>query len=104
MEKQIIKVRATKRGIRLWIEGSRLHGAGFVRGASYTRDVDCYNGKGVITLRLNQDGDKKVSGKTKAGSDHAIIDITASKCFEGFAIGQDVEVTYHDRAIYLEAK
>ena len=100
MTTQNIKVRKTARGIRLWIEGDRLSNAGFNRGVKYTRTIS----HGVILLTLDIDGSKKVSGKTKSGKDHSIIDITASKPFDGFEIGQNVEVTYTQNSIVMTAQ
>lgn len=50
---------------RLWIEGQRLTDAGFHRGLRYSLTVDETAGR--ITLTLDPNGKRKVSGKRKRG-------------------------------------
>ena len=90
---QIITFRPTSRGGRLWIEGDRLTSVGFTKGSHYLRT----DGSGCITLILDAEGKRKVSGKAKP-----IIDISA-KSLDGFAIGQECLVEYRLGSITITA-
>jgi len=93
-ETQTITVRPTARGVRVWLEGDRLTRAAFVKGARYDRTIT----GGRITMVLNPDGKKKVSGKAKP-----IIDISAKQIGE-FATGQELTVHYYTGLIIITAK
>jgi hypothetical protein len=93
---QQLTVRPTKRGVRVWLEDSpnnpRLTTAGFVKGATYTREIK----DGVIVMRLTDGGKKRVSGKAKP-----IIDISA-KQLDGFTPNQEVTATYQFGLIIIK--
>lgn len=93
---QHLTVRPTSRGIRVWLEGKRLTGAGFHRGLRYTRTIT----SGRITMQLDPEGQLKVAGKTKKGTDCPIIDISA-KSLPGFEPGAAVVATFTDGAITI---
>jgi len=92
---QAVTVRPTARGVRIWLEdtanNARLSGSGFVKGARYDRIIK----NGVITMTLNPEGKKKVSGKK-----HPIIDISAKK-LEGLEAGAEVWAFYLDGEIII---
>lgn len=85
---QSLSVKPTSRGVRVWLEDSpnqpRLAQSGFVKGARYTRTI----ANGVITMRLDPEGKKKVSGKQRP-----IIDISA-KHLDGLNAGDELTAVY----------
>lgn len=85
---QQVTVRKTARGMRVWIEdtknNSRLSDAGFTAKARYDRVIK----DGVITMTLNPEGKKGVSGKA-----YPLID-TSGKQLDGFEIGDELTVYY----------
>ena len=94
MKQQLLKVRKTARGVRMWLEGEdRLHHAGMTRGTRYSREIS----DGAIYLWVDPKGRYKVSGKLnkKTGEWRPIIDITG-KAFPGFDVGDDVTATFYD--------
>ena len=95
MSIQALTVRPTARGVRIWLEDTpnygRLSGSGFVKGARYDRAIK----NGVITMTLNREGKKKVSGKK-----HPIIDISAKR-LEGLEAGAEVWAFYLDGEIII---
>lgn len=65
------KIGKNRERARLWMEGSKLQAAGFIRGATYRIDTTPHG----ITLSLDPDGTHKVSGKERDGHETPIIDI-----------------------------
>ena len=83
-------VKQTTRKLRIWIEGNRLSACGFKWHKRYTRTIT----KGVITLKLDDNGPLKVAGRKRGEKELPIIDISLTE-IEGFKAGQTVTVTYH---------
>lgn len=87
---------------RIWIEGNRLVGVGFIRGAEYSRQWN--RGKLILVLKGNDDPrniEKScfvVSGK----SDKPIIDITGKAIVEAFGAREYVNVTFQPGYITIE--
>ena len=82
---------------RIWLEGKRLTAAGIGRGDRFrTHKVD-----DGVNIAIDPDGRRKVSGK----GDRPIIDIVGSDVkYWGFDIGDDVEVTYNYKWIFIRRK
>lgn len=80
---------------RLWIEGVKLGAAGFVRGARYTIAFD----DGRMTLALDEEGTRAVSGKTRNGRDIPILDIALKELEAHFGPGSRVRVVFTDGRI-----
>jgi DNA (cytosine-5)-methyltransferase 1 len=77
---------------RVWLEGKELADAGFVRHARY--DVVFLQPAG-ISLTLNPNGKRAVSGKQKAdGSWHPIIDITGAKVADSILDSERINVRF----------
>lgn len=93
---QQVTVRKTARGMRVWIEdtkhNSRLSNAGFTAKARYDRTIK----DGVITMTLNPEGKKGVSGKA-----YPLID-TSGKQLDGFEIGDELTAYYFDGQIIIK--
>ena len=94
---QEYKIGSNRGRPRIWLEGKRLTASGIGRGDRFiTHNVD----EGV-TIQITPDGRRKVSGK----GDRPIIDIVGSDVKHwGFDIGDDVEVTYNYRWIFIRRK
>ena len=92
MEKQVSyqTIGENKRRPRLWIEGIKLNTAGFERGAAYTVQID----DGIMTLTLDPNGTRRVSGKTRGSRDIPILDIALKELEENFDIGTRVRVVF----------
>lgn len=58
---------------RIWIEGAKLSVAGFTRHASYSV---CDHADGVLVLKLDDNGLRRVAGRTRNEKDIPIIDLT----------------------------
>jgi hypothetical protein len=69
---KVIRLGVNRGNPRLWLEGSTLTEALFHRGALYTAVImdDL-----AIVLRLDMNGKRRVSGKTRNGKDWPIIDM-----------------------------
>jgi hypothetical protein len=84
---------------RLWLEGPVLANAGFTRGARYSVLI---TDSGII-MELNQEGKRRVAGKSKAdGSDHPIIDMNGANLLP-FA-GVDLTLTAFAGRIVIERR
>jgi DNA (cytosine-5)-methyltransferase 1 len=84
---------------RVWIEGKDLVAAGFTSGNRFDIEFS-YN---LITLTLNPEGMRKVSGKTKPdGTPHPIIDLIGEKVAEAIADRERVQVTYQTGKITIK--
>ncbi|MFA0809309.1 DNA cytosine methyltransferase [Microbulbifer epialgicus] len=58
---------------RIWLQGLRLELAGFVKGATYRTDYDIE--RGLIELTLDEEGNRRVSGKKKGEGFQSVVDI-----------------------------
>ena len=94
---QEYKIGANRGRPRIWLEGKRLTAVGIGRGDRFrTHKVD-----GGVNIAIDPDGRRKVSGK----GDRPIIDIVGSDVkYWGFDIGDDVEVTYNYKWIFIRRK
>ena len=94
---QEYKIGANRGRPRIWLEGKRLTAAGIGRGDRFrTHKVD-----DGVNIAIDPDGRRKVSGK----GDRPIIDIVGSDVkYWGFDIGDDVEVTYNYKWIFIRRK
>ena len=87
---------------RIWIEGKRLAGAGFIRGAEYSRQWD--RGKLILILKGHDDprNAERASFVVSGKSDKPIIDITGKAIVEAFGAGESVNVTFQPGYITIE--
>ena len=82
-------VKATKRNLRIWIEGAKLKKAGFSWHTRYTRNIE----NGVITYKVDANGELKTAGRERNGKEIPIIDLSMAS-IEGFQAGQQVTATF----------
>ena len=96
METIEIKTKAHKSGLRVWIEGDRVKGAGF----KYHRKYSTSYLDGSIILELDSDGKRKVSGRKRAGDSEwcPIIDLCGAKVSASLGDAERVSVTYNANA------
>ena len=90
---QTLKLGTHRKNRRVWLDNeSLLTGAGFHASALY--DATYYPVSKSIKLKLDDEGQRKVSKKTKGGKDVPVIDLNSSKV--GLALGdvKQVKVTY----------
>ena len=102
--KQSYIVRSNRGKSRIWIQGKRLIGAGFVPGRHYRVE----RGAGVLLYLIHADANlanikereetRKVSGKGST----PIIDLSGAGC-EPFATGDAVEITYSNGIITIRS-
>lgn len=92
------QVKATKRGIRIWLEGKKLTVAGFHWHTTYTRTIT----SGRIDLTLVDGGELTTAGRLRNGKELPIIDISASQ-LDGFPAGTMLDVTYYQGTIIIKA-
>mgnify|MGYP003137266267 CR=1 FL=1 len=102
MPKQILKLGTHRNNRRIWLDKEDLLvGAGFKAGELY---YDNYNFETqTIKLRLHDEGNRKVSKKTKAGRLVPIIDLNSTKV--GYALGmgiKEIEVHYKKGLITIK--
>ena len=94
---QEYKIGANRGRPRIWLEGKRLTAAGIGRGDR----VRTHKADDGVNIAIDPDGRRKVSGK----GDRPIIDIVGSDVkYWGFDIGDDVEVTYNYKWIFIRRK
>lgn len=100
MQEQVNKRQSTigqNRGKkRIWLEGKILALAGFVPGLRYHVELDP-NRPRVILLRLEDSGERKVSGKGKP-----IVDIMNQDHLAEFNTGDAVTVTARPGLVIIE--
>jgi DNA (cytosine-5)-methyltransferase 1 len=84
-----------KNRARLWIEGVKLNAAGFVRGARYNIHFE----DRAMTLTLDEDGARKVSGKQRHNREIPILDIALREIEDHFDPGQRVRVVFSEGKI-----
>lgn len=65
---------------RVWMQGLRLSDAGFAHGTSYRTEYNLESS--TITLILDENGDRKVSGRKKGDSVDPIVELFNAKTFE----------------------
>lgn len=87
-------IKTNKGKPRLWIEGAKLDAAGFKRGQLYNVEVTDSN----VFFTLDDEGNRKVSGRTRNGKDIPIIDCNLPQLYEVF--GQDARV----RVVFQQGK
>jgi len=94
---QEYKIGSNRGRPRIWLEGKRLTASGIGRGDRFiTHNVD----EGV-TIQITPDGRRKVSGK----GDRPIIDIVGADVKHwGFDIGDEVEITYTYKWVFIRRK
>jgi len=94
---QEYKIGSNRGRPRIWLEGKRLTAMGISRGDRFrTHKVD----EGV-NIAIDPDGRRKVSGK----GDRPIIDIVGADVKHwGFDIGDEVEIKYIYRWIFIRRK
>lgn len=93
MINQLYTVRANRGRARIWIEGSRLAGAGFAHGARYNVMATA----NILALTLADDGARKVAGAAA----RPIIDI-CGRSVAPFETGDNVSITYAAGVITIE--
>lgn len=100
MNKTVTRKVGVNRGKkRIWIEGTLLVEAGFVRGADYSCTMNAPGGG--FTLRLGRSG-RKVTGKEKAdGYQHPIIDLIGDSVAEAVGDAEAVEVNFREGVIRI---
>lgn len=82
---------------RLWIEGVKLAAAGFRRGLMYTlRETE----DSILLLRDN-DGKRKVSGRTRNNVDIPIIDLSGKMLADKFGQNSRVKVVFMENVIAI---
>lgn len=83
---------------RIWLEGLRLNECGFEKGITYSTDIDQDNK--TITLLVDPEGNKRVSGRKRKGQETytPIIDLCNT------AITEFVEGTTRIRATFSESQ
>ena len=59
---------------RVWVESPKLAAYGFTRGASIAVEF----GRKAMYVTITDDGDRKVSGRSRGGKDLSIIDVCFS--------------------------
>lgn len=82
---------------RLWMEGYKLSAAGFVTGARYT----ITHTDRAIVLRLDAQGDHKVSGRTKNTTTTPIIDLTPNHPAVAFGPETRIRVLFQHASITI---
>ena len=92
-------VNPTAKGDRIWLEGSNVAKAGFLRG--YLYNVAYHRMAGKISLTLHKEGTKKVSGRTRNGKDVPIIDLINKSIGEVFPTGTRLRVTFQKGMITI---
>ena len=102
MPKQKLTLGTHRKNKRVWLDNEKLlTDAGFKAGALY---YDNYNFETqTIKLRLHDEGNRKVSKKTKAGRLVPIIDLNSTKV--GYALGmgiEEIEVHYKKGLITIK--
>ncbi len=101
MPKQVLKLGTHRNNRRIWLDKEDLLvGAGFKAGELY---YDNYNFETqTIKLRLNDEGNRKVSKKTRSGRLAPVIDLNSTKV--GWALGNidAIEVHYKKGLITIE--
>ena len=84
------KAKKTARAMRIWIEGAKPAKAGFIPNATYTVDL---SGQ-TVTLKLDPNGPRKVTGANRDGKPRPIIDLHCQQIASAFSDGQALTVTY----------
>lgn len=84
---------------RIWIEGKLLIEAGFLSGLKLTATVK----NQVLTLAIDANGERKVSGKVKPdGSPNPIIDLTGAMIADLVGDAELVSVTFETGIITIK--
>ena len=97
------KVKKTNRSFRIWIEGNKLLQAGFAPDVRYSvrfqQENDNFDTHGRyyparICLKLDSEGDRRVTKASRNGKARPIIDLHQALVGELFPAGAWVEVAY----------
>ncbi|MFT6903886.1 MAG: DNA (cytosine-5)-methyltransferase 1 [Oleiphilaceae bacterium] len=91
------KIGSNKGRKRVWVEGRKIQKEGFIAGLQYT--VKKINGS--IVLTLCDEGEYKVSKRTKNGYDTPIIDMCSSEILEGFNEGDPLRIQVSNQKIVI---
>ena len=90
------KVKKTNRSFRIWIEGNKLLQAGFAPDARYSVhhqvSTDAYPAR--ICLKLDSEGDRRVTKASRNRKARPIIDLHQNLVGDLFAAGTEVEISY----------
>ena len=90
------KVKKTARSFRIWIEGNKLLEAGFEPNVPFSVDFDIATEAhpSRIFLKLDADGDRRVTKASRNGKARPIIDLHQALVGELFNEGDELEVFY----------
>lgn len=95
-----ITVGESKGHRRIWLEGGRLHQAGFVAGAHFRVVMD--ESRNILTLALDDWGNRVVSGRKRPGGSHAsIIDLVNDDISRFMGKAQRVRVRFTRQRIFI---
>ena len=90
------KVKKTARSFRIWVEGNKLLQAGFAPDARFSVhhqiSTDQYPAR--ICLKLDPDGDRRVTKASRNGKARPIVDLHQALVGELFNEGAELEVAY----------
>ena len=84
---------------RVWLEGARLDRSGFAPSARYELDLD-KDGLSIV-LRLDPDGGRMVSRRTKAGSLTPIVEIASARALSMFDGLEKLSVRFEEGCIRI---
>ena len=97
------KVKKTARSFRIWIEGNKLLQAGFEPDLRFSVHhqiaTDQYPAR--ICLKLDAEGDRRVTKASRNGKARPIIDLHQALVGELFNEGAELEVSYLDTGFIL---
>jgi len=91
------KAKETARGIRVWIEGTKVFNAGFAPGDAFGVAYD-FESREVSILK---GGDRKVSGSYRGDKPRPIIDLVSQSNARIFEPGQPLLVVYEQDLITI---
>lgn len=97
------KVKKTNRSFRIWIEGNKLLQAGFEPDVrfSVSHQIACDQYPARICLKLDNEGDRRVTKASRNGKARPIIDLHQALVGELFAEGAELKVSYIDAGFIL---
>ncbi|MDG4868635.1 DNA cytosine methyltransferase (plasmid) [Guyparkeria sp. 1SP6A2] len=82
---------------RLWLEGQRLASQGVTPGSTFQLEAT----EGRLVLRFVEDGDRRVSRRSRRGQTLPVIDITAEELAAAVGNAERLRVVVRDGAIYV---
>lgn len=98
-ETTVTTCKQTARGIRIWLEGTKLTGAGFAPDMPYTATYDA-DAK-CITLRVDSTSKKRVTKSSRNGQPRPIIDLMNKSVASVFSGGTQVRATFGTNLITI---